>query len=119
VEFLGNRNDIPQLMNKADVFVMSSSWEGLPISLLEAQCTGLPAIVTDVGGCKEVLDITHGGVIVESDNPQNFSEVLLSLIKSMELRNKFTQNSLTHAHHFSIEYCISKHRDLYQSTISS
>jgi glycosyltransferase involved in cell wall biosynthesis len=119
VEFLGNRNDIPQLMNKADLFVMSSAWEGLPISLLEAQCTGLPAIVTDVGGCKEVLDITNGGVIVEADNPQEFSGVLVSLIKNHGLRGELTRNSLAQADRFSIDYCISKHRKLYQSIILS
>lgn len=58
IRMLGIRKDIPQLMNAADAYVMSSAWEGMPIVLLEACATGLPIIATDVGGNSEV--VIHG-----------------------------------------------------------
>lgn len=47
VQFLGVRSDIPSLMNAMDVFVFPSLYEGLPVTLVEAQATGLPCLVSD------------------------------------------------------------------------
>ena len=47
VIFAGNRNDVPQLLSAMDVFLFPSLMEGLPLSLLEAQCTGLPCVISD------------------------------------------------------------------------
>src|SRR5713226_10712 len=46
VRFLGSRRDVPALLNGADAFVLSSSFEGLPLVLLEASASGLPLVVT-------------------------------------------------------------------------
>ena len=61
VRFLGIRSDIPVIMSLADVFVMSSAWEGLPIVLLEAAASKLPIIATDVGGNCEVVINNESG----------------------------------------------------------
>jgi len=55
VQFLGFREDVPELMAGADAFVMSSDWEGLPIVLLEAAAAGLPCVATRVGSIPDVL----------------------------------------------------------------
>jgi glycosyltransferase involved in cell wall biosynthesis len=55
IRLLGPREDIPALMQAADGLVMSSAWEGLPLVLLEAGASGLPAVVTDVGGSRDVI----------------------------------------------------------------
>jgi len=55
VRFLGQVEDMPGLMNAADAFVMSSLVEGLPVALLEAAASGLPAVVADAGGVREIL----------------------------------------------------------------
>lgn len=48
VLFLGFRNDINELMQAMDVFVLPSLWEGLPFTLVEAQAAGLPCVISDV-----------------------------------------------------------------------
>lgn len=53
--FLGARDDVPDLMRAADVFVLSSAWEGLPLVLGEAMASSLIAVATDCGGVREVL----------------------------------------------------------------
>jgi glycosyltransferase involved in cell wall biosynthesis len=58
VRFLGFQPDVLQWMQAADGFVLSSRWEGLPMSLLEAGACALPAVATDVAGTREIL--AHG-----------------------------------------------------------
>ena len=63
VHFLGAREDIPDLLNAADAFVMSSVIEGLPLALLEAAAVGLPCVATDAGGVRET------GIGIVTDAP--------------------------------------------------
>lgn len=48
VQFLGFRDDVHELMQAMDVFVLPSLWEGLPFTLVESQCAGLPSVISDV-----------------------------------------------------------------------
>jgi glycosyltransferase involved in cell wall biosynthesis len=69
VRYLGIRSDIPDLMRASDLYLMSSLWEGLPIVLLEAAASGLPAVATDVGGnATAVLDGISGRVVPANDD---------------------------------------------------
>lgn len=63
VRLLGLRLDIPDLLAAADAYVMSSSWEGLPLALLEAAAAGLPVVSTAVGGVPEAVP-EGGGILV-------------------------------------------------------
>lgn len=64
VRFMGQRLDTAAFFRAAGAFVMSSVSEGLPMSLLQAMSIGLPAVVTDVGGMREVLQRSDGGLRV-------------------------------------------------------
>jgi|SRR5579863_761472 glycosyltransferase involved in cell wall biosynthesis len=65
---LGERTDIPELLAAADLFVLASHWEGLPLSIIEAMRAGLPVVATDVGGVSEVvIDGVTGYVTPASD----------------------------------------------------
>lgn len=55
VSFPGFQNDIRSLMQRADAFVLSSRWEGLPVALMEASACELPAVFTATAGCRELL----------------------------------------------------------------
>jgi len=68
VRFLGQVDDMPALMNAADGFALSSVVEGLPVALLEAAASGLPAVATDVGGVREILG-EEAGVVVPPGDP--------------------------------------------------
>ena len=69
VTFLGQRRDVPDLMNAADGYLMSSAWEGLPMVLLEAAASGLPIVATDVGGNHEVVADGVNGFVVPPADP--------------------------------------------------
>ena len=67
--FLGPREDVPDIMCAADGFLMSSSWEGTPLALLEANGLSLPVVATRVGGIAEVVVDTESGLLVRSGDP--------------------------------------------------
>ena len=69
VRFLGFRSDVAELMRAADGFLMSSVIEGLPMALLEAGTSRLPAVATDVGGTSEVIESEVSGLLVPARDP--------------------------------------------------
>ncbi len=76
VKFLGLRNDIPDVMNAADAFALSSDLEGLPLVLLQASAVGLPIVATDVGGNAEAVVDGTTGYIVPSGDPTAFAAAM-------------------------------------------
>jgi sugar transferase (PEP-CTERM/EpsH1 system associated) len=77
----GARYNIAQLLNEFDLFILPSIAEGIPITLLEAMATGLPALATNVGGIPEV--ITDNRYLVDDPNDvQQFADKILSLLGS-------------------------------------
>lgn len=67
IRFLGTRNDVSALMSAADVFVLSSAWEGFPMVILEAMACERVVVATDCGGIREALEMTD--FLVQPKNP--------------------------------------------------
>jgi glycosyltransferase involved in cell wall biosynthesis len=84
VKFLGVRNDIPELMSAADAYLMSSSWEGMPLVLLEAASCRLPIAATDVGGNSEVVVEGMTGFLVPPKDPEKLAGAMLRLMSLTE-----------------------------------
>ena len=55
IVFLGNRRDVPELLKKMDLFVLTSINEGTPVSIIEAMAAGVPVAATDAGGVRDLL----------------------------------------------------------------
>lgn len=88
VQLTGIRRDIPQLLAELDIFVMSSRWEGLPISLLEAMANGVACVSTAVGGVPGVIRNGYNGVLVEPRNTSALATGLLQLLLDKDLRQR-------------------------------
>src|SRR5579864_6436253 len=80
VHFLGLRTDIPDVLGAMDVFVLSSDWEGNPLSMIEAMAAGLPIVSTAVGGVPELLQSGKEGFIVQPGSADGLSEAMMTLL---------------------------------------
>jgi glycosyltransferase involved in cell wall biosynthesis len=113
IHLLGVVSNVSDYMHEADVFAMTSSWEGLPISLIEATLTGLPTIVTNVGGCAEVAHEALNGFVVDSFEASDYASKLSSLLDSFELRSNLSKNGLAHSGKFKLSTAVNSHLKLY------
>lgn len=80
VDFLGERDRLPEILAPADVFLLTSSDESFGLSALEAMSCGTPVVATDVGGVGEVVDIGVNGLLSPVDDQPAFAANLKSLL---------------------------------------
>ncbi len=114
VMLLGYKNNIAELLCKSHLFVMTSKWEGLPISLLEAAAIGLPILTTPVGSIPSLINKQTGFLCNVTNFPkeiyyiyQHYNEAL----KRADKLKKLIQEN------YSLEMVVSKHEKLYSSLI--
>ena len=117
VEFVGVKTNIPEFLNEADIFLMSSAWEGLPIALIEATVSGLPCIVTDVGGCTEVIENSKNGIVVSPGNPQALADAICRLASEPILIEEYSKNAIHNSSQYSISKAAQLHLDLYSKML--
>ena len=117
VDFIGVKTNIPEFLYESDIFLMSSAWEGLPIALTEAAVSGLPCIVTDVGGCAEVIENSKNGVIVPPKNPQALADAIVGLISQPKLIEEYSRCAIQNSTQYSIVKAAQLHLDLYSNML--
>ncbi len=93
VEFMGSRDDVPEILSSSDIFILSSDWEGFPISILEGMRAGLPIIASNVGGISEAVIEGVNGHLVERKDTHALSRAIRLLIEDPEKRVKMGQRS--------------------------
>jgi len=114
VEFLGERDDVPELLARADLFVLSSLQEGLSLTLLEAMASGLPVVATDVGGNRELVSPWKTGLLVPKQSPERLAAAILELVKRREVLPEISrQGRVLVERQFSIEGMVRQYEDLY------
>ncbi len=91
VHLLGHRDDVPDLLRVADIFVLCSWQEGLSIAILEAMAAGLPVIASRVPGMDEVVSHGQTGYLVEGGSPEECAVALQSLLLNPEMRRSMGQ----------------------------
>jgi glycosyltransferase involved in cell wall biosynthesis len=80
VVFLGNRDDVPQLLAACDYFILPSLWEGLPMALIEAMASGLPIIATRVSGTNQVMVHGETGLLVPPGDAKELERAISELL---------------------------------------
>lgn len=104
VQFLGHVADVRPYLRGADVFVLSSEKEGLPLALLEAMAAGVPAVVTDVGGTSEVVVHEQNGLLVRSGAVEELARSLHRLLRNADERRRMGLAAREHMlRHFDID----------------
>jgi glycosyltransferase involved in cell wall biosynthesis len=85
---LGLRTDIPRLLSAADLFLLTSVSEGIPLTLIEAMAVGLPIISTRVGGVEEVIEDGKTGLLAPRGDDAALAEKVLHLLHDGSLRRQ-------------------------------
>ncbi len=119
VSFSGMRHDVPELLRQLDIFVLSSTTEGISLTLLEAMASKLPIVATDVGGNPEVVIDGETGYIVPPQNPAAMANKLLLLINDVNLRRQMGKKGRERVvAQFSIKETAQKYEDLYREVLN-
>jgi glycosyltransferase involved in cell wall biosynthesis len=93
VVFAGHRENVLPFLWAADLSVMASRHEGLPLAVLEAMATGLPVVATRVGGLPEIIQDGYNGALVPPEDPAALAETLTHLLATDAQRDGLEQGA--------------------------
>jgi glycosyltransferase involved in cell wall biosynthesis len=93
VRFLGHRDDAPDLLRAADIFLLPSTREGLPLSILEAQATKVPVLAAPSSGIPEVVIDGETGFLIAADDVKGYASLIQSLLFSPDLSQHIAEQA--------------------------
>lgn len=115
VRLLGTRHDVSRIINAADVTLLTSISEGIPLMLIEAMANGLPCVASNVGGIPEVIEDRVTGDLVDVSDDQTFAQKIRELALSPQQRSAYGSKArLRAAEHFSDKAMHSKYHEMYR-----
>jgi len=115
----GNRNDIVELLNSFDIFILPSLNEGISNTILEAMSCGLPIIATRVGGNPELVHDNKNGLLVAPKSPSTLADAIERYVREPELIERHGKQSRTYIEqHFGMSNMINAYIAVYNSTFT-
>lgn len=117
VTFLGWRDDIPEIMQILNVFVLPSLNEGMGRVLVEAMAAGKAIVASDTGGIPYLIKHGHNGLLVPPKDPNRLAEAIITLIKDAHRRQEMGENGKLLAKRYSAESMVKKIDTLYEELL--
>jgi glycosyltransferase involved in cell wall biosynthesis len=119
VRFLGQRMDVDQILAAAQVSVLATNWEGLPLSILEAMRAGLPVVASSAGGIEEAVRDEETGYVVPRGNVDFLRDRIGRLLTDPALRIRFGANARArYEQHFTLGRFVAKTLAVYQDILA-
>jgi glycosyltransferase involved in cell wall biosynthesis len=117
IRFLGNRSDVPDILAAADVFLLPSRWEGLPIVLLEAGLHQLPVLASDTYGNREIIG-SKNGILFNNLDPTDLARKITGIMDGDHRLDQLGENLHQEVNrHYNIQRMIDGLRELYRSSV--
>ncbi len=91
----GKITDVPDKISEAELFVLSSDYEGMPNALIEAMCVGLPVISTKVSGATDLIENSVNGLLVDVGDVEGMVEAMKTVLADKQLRDRFANNAIS------------------------
>lgn len=118
VHLLGHRNDVPQLIRSADIFVLSSKMEGLGSALIEAMFCETPIVACAAGGIPEVVRNEDTGLLVPVGDVDALASALLRLLQDPGLGRSMVKRAREFAEkHFHVDHMVSQYLEIYNELL--
>ena len=114
--FLGHRDDVAGIFAVADVVVLPSLAEGMPMAILEAIAVGAPIVATDVGDVRAVLEDTGAGLCVDAGDPEELYAACLRVLSDPALREQLERRS-REARQLDAETMVDRYEALFEAAI--
>ena len=115
VGVVGLKKNVFKYLEESDIYISTSFYEGLPISIIEAMSVGLPIIASKVVGNEDTIIHNQSGFLYELGNIKMASYYINLLAKDLKLRNSMSISSyLRQKRFFSIDKLIKKHLEIYK-----
>lgn len=115
VHFAGPRLDVPSVIQRMDLFVLPSLYEGFGIAILEAMAAGKPVVATKVGGIPEFVESEKSGLLVEAGNAESLAQAIRRVLEQPELASALARAGRERAGtFFSIDRSVEQHEALYE-----
>lgn len=116
IHFLGNRNDIPEILAISDIFVLPTEAEGMSNAIMEAMAAGLPIITTDIPENRDVIENKKTGLLLPVGNTDSLAKNIISLISDHKLRVSLGQLAQEKAREeFDIQKIVLRFTDFYEN----
>lgn len=117
LRFVGERDDVLRLLAGADMFVLPSRHEGLPVVMMEATAMGAAIVVTDVGEMSNLWTNGVDAVIVPPESPGALADAVASVGQDAELRARLAAGSLERAGLFDVTRCVREVETIYDELV--
>ena len=115
VSLLGSRDDVPALLQTADLFVFPSRTEGLPNALLEAMAACRPVITTDVPGCRDLVENENTGLVVPYGDTKALTRAMRQLLHDHDLAVRLGRRAGEEIeHHWHIKQTYDTYEAIYR-----
>jgi len=120
VSFLGHRDDVASLLSKSDIYVLPTTSDTLPISVIEAMFAGKAIVTTRCGGIPELIRHQETGLLAEPGNVGQLADCLLRLIKDRPLIKQLGEKARQFAKdHLTVDKMADKIEHVYRSSYQS
>jgi glycosyltransferase involved in cell wall biosynthesis len=111
VTFTGVRTDIPQLLAESDVAVLSSHYEGLPLTAIEAMAAGKPLLASDVDGVHDV--VAGAGLLFQHQDYRKLAELIEKVCTDKDFRKDIINKCRKRAKCYDISKTVKEYNELY------
>lgn len=117
IAFLGPRDDVPDLLAQAHIFVNCSLYEGLPVAVIEAMKAALPVVATNVAGNCELVRHGETGVLVPPQNPEELASAIAGLLNDAPSYEAMSRAARAASAQYSLSASAAAHIQMYRAAL--